>query len=723
MTVDLLPAIQRPPHDPYSWVLNSQAGWLIDHSESVKASPVSGDLCMSPVAGSGRILSEPSGSYGGLKLPTNMALGKHCELYLLDQQSLLVKRFDPCECRFDVIPATGGQGSQPRQFNAPASIEIGHDTLYLCDTGNHRIQLFALPGFSLRNIWNSPAGLSLEWQPVDIVKAANGDVLVADQANNAIHRLNGFGQVLNSFSGFGTPLSIALDLSGNLNVLPKSSEQIWIIDLVSGETVGTANSPEQLAGQFCPPPFPVGAEGDLRLEKLCLQPSHPALFDLNGNAQLQPSPDSQVIYPSTAVYICKALDSEIYQCQWDKLIIEGTVPRGSRVKIYSYTAQTRQPMAMITAMPDQNWSRPHTLVHSDLSDKQSWDGLIRSSEGRYLWLKVVFESDGIVSPFVHSIKLVFPRVSLRRYLPGVFGAEPVSADFMDRFLGIFDQVGRSVESQIDHQARLFDPDSAPAESGKSDFLGWLSNWIGVSLQQHWPLWRRRAYLKKASDLFRLRGTVPGLRRQLYVYLGIDRLHDLKKTCPQCGPCTTKPERQWLPPPMILEHFKLRRWLFLGSGRLGDQAMLWGQKIVNRTQLGGDQVDGNGQLGVSQLKVEQDPLRDPFHVYAHKFSVFVPGWLKRKPEQKRGLDRLLETERPAHTEFQMVYVDPRFRIGIQSMIGFDAVVACYQTGYFLDKQTDPADHTVTALGKGTILNSRGNTDQTDNQQIGKSTRLQ
>ena len=42
---------------------------------------------------------------------------------------------------------------------------------------------------------------------------------------------------------------------------------------------------------------------------------------------------------------------------------------------------------------------------------------------------------------------------------------------------------------------------------------------------------------------------------------------------------------WDPPPLILEHYRLRRWFELGAGRLGDQAVLWGKRIVNRSQLG------------------------------------------------------------------------------------------------------------------------------------------
>ena len=83
-----------------------------------------------------------------------------------------------------------------------------------------------------------------------------------------------------------------------------------------------------------------------------------------------------------------------------------------------------------------------------------WDCLIRSGPGRYLWLELEFTGNGSVTPVLGSVEIEFPRISLRRLLPAVFGAEPVSADFTDRFLSLYDTSFRTVEHQIDTEARL-----------------------------------------------------------------------------------------------------------------------------------------------------------------------------------------------------------------------------------------------------------------------------
>jgi phage tail-like protein len=295
----------------------------------------------------------------------------------------------------------------------------------------------------------------------------------------------------------------------------------------------------------------------------------------------------------------------------------------------------------------------------------------------------------------------YPRISLRRYLPAVFGAEPVSADFVDRFLGLFDTGFRSIEREIDTQARFFDPMATPAERDPKtgvDFLSWLAGWIGVSLNRSWPETKRRLFLKQAGKLFDIRGTREGLRRALLLYLGMEATDDpctdaLPDACcppPPLNCAPPRPRRKWEPPPLILELYRLRRWLMVGQGQLGDDAVLWGQSIVNRSQLG-----SNAQLGSTKLFTEQDPYRDPFYAYANKFTVFVPARFGRQAQDRKALETLIATESPAHTLGQVSYVEPRFRVGLQATIGLDAVIARVPEGVTLGQTALDGSRALTA----------------------------
>jgi hypothetical protein len=133
-------------------------------------------------------------------------------------------------------------------------------------------------------------------------------------------------------------------------------------------------------------------------------------------------------------------------------------------------------------------------------------------------------------------------------------------------------------------------------------------------------------------------------------------------------------------------------------------MLWGQSIVNRSQLSGPVTAGNARLGVTQLKTSQDPLRDPFHVYAHRFTLFLPGWLARRSGLKRALERLVAAEKPAHTQATIRWVEPRMRIGVQAVIGLDAVIGCWPVGVALADANGEGSR----LGRATVLGAAAGT---------------
>ena len=408
-----------------------------------------------------------------------------------------------------------------------------------------------------------------------------------------------------------------------------------------------------------------------------------------------PPPDPPVVFKTSGTYWSEALDSQFYRCQWHRILLRGTLPRKTAIVISTYTSEIQQTLDQIKALPQTAWATNLTVN----SMSPEYEALIFSGPGRYLWLRLTLAGNGGATPAIESIKLEFPRISLRRYLPAVFAEDPGGANFTDRFLSIFDTPLRGIERKIDDEASYFDPASAPAipeSSGGIDFLSWLASWIGVSLDRQSPVEQRRKALKQAGSIQCIRGTRLGLWKQLLLFLGMQAeaiccANDQpKETCVpkplNCAPPAKKP-CAWEPPPLILENYQLRRWLFLGSGRLGDDAVLWGRRIINRSQLG-----TNAQLGVSRLLTTPDPFHDPFLVYSHRFTVFVPASFGTSDQKKRGLINLLEAEKPAHTQYQIEYVAPRLRIGFQSMIGLDSVVGRYPSGFNLGNR----------LGKDSVL---------------------
>jgi phage tail-like protein len=725
----LLPAVPSPPHDPLAIVLDARAGWrLAGTSTGVEIAPLDCALALAPPPGGARALADDDGSFGGLVLPDNVAIGPEGIVLLLDRNRLVLKRFDPCSCAFVVVPCIAGAGSGARQLAQPGGMVASCGNLYVCDTGNRRVQVFALRGLVLRAIWPSPPAASLPtpWRPVAVAADALGYIYVGDPDNGYVHVFGPGGRWLRALVGLGAIVHLTTDCGGRLYVQTGGSADVLVVDPqkwpATGQALERQSRADEVADRFAPLPFPITPDGHLQLGALCAA-AGAALPDGNGEfdgsgAPVAASPALMPSFQPQGSVTTVALDSRLHRCVWDRVQLEGVFPDATSVRVFVYTDETELPDALVAMLPDDAWSACPPLTGL-AGNGNRWDAMLRAPAGRYLWLRLVLAGDGHATPRVCKVKLDFPRISLRRYLPATFGSDELAAEFTDRLLAIFDRELRHIESTIDWQARFYDPLSSPADDAdrRRDFLSWLATWIGVTLDRSWPLARRRRYLKQVGKLFPQRGTLEGLRRHLQLYLGLPADDDCTEP-PRCGPCTTKKPARWRPPALVLEHYRLRRWLFVGRGRLGEQARLWGESIVNRSRLGGAGGPGTARIGVTQLDTVQDPLRDPFWVYAHKFTVFAPASVARSAGARRGLERLIRSERPAHTAFQVVYVEPRFRIGIQSMIGFDSAIGAYPDGGIKLHEA--------RLGKATVLGgddpSAPSLSVGRNARIGTTTRL-
>lgn len=84
-----------------------------------------------------------------------------------------------------------------------------------------------------------------------------------------------------------------------------------------------------------------------------------------------------------------------------------------------------------------------------------------------------------------------------------------------RLLSVFDELLAPIIGTLDCLYAYLDPRLAPP-----DFVEWLAAaWVGVELDENWPLERQRAIVGAAIELYRLRGTMTGLRTHLEIVSG------------------------------------------------------------------------------------------------------------------------------------------------------------------------------------------------------------
>ena len=101
--------------------------------------------------------------------------------------------------------------------------------------------------------------------------------------------------------------------------------------------------------------------------------------------------------------------------------------------------------------------------------------------------------------------------SYLQYLPAIYKKD----EFAGRFLRIFEDILQPIEGLVDNVPYYLDP-GVTTEA----FLPWLASWLGLALDERWPIHRRRRLVASAVELYRWRGTRKGLSEFLRIYTGV-----------------------------------------------------------------------------------------------------------------------------------------------------------------------------------------------------------
>ncbi|MGH9129663.1 MAG: phage tail protein [Acidimicrobiales bacterium] len=135
---------------------------------------------------------------------------------------------------------------------------------------------------------------------------------------------------------------------------------------------------------------------------------------------------------------------------------------------------------------------------------------------------------GLASPF-----------PLGHMLPALYQGD----DFSQRFTAALDSVLAPVHCTLDCFTAYLDPKLAPA-----DFATWLAAWVGVALDENWPLARQRDVIIRAVELYGLRGTRRGIAELVQLYVGVEpEVSDSGSVSTSVQPGVAMPgsERPWV----------------------------------------------------------------------------------------------------------------------------------------------------------------------------------
>ena len=322
------------------------------------------------------------------------------------------------------------------------------------------------------------------------------------------------------------------------------------------------------------------------------------------------------------------LDSALAGCVWHRLLLDAQIPPGTAVQVRARAADDAR------LLSQQSWLVQPTLYlrsngcelpyqdpWKDLETVPqrtgTWELLFQGVQGRYLQLELTLTGSGRATPALRNLRAWYPRFSYsENYLPAIYREDPVPASFIERWLANFEGFFTYIEDHIEHVDALFDPRTAPA-----DTLQWLACWFGMVLDPLWDEQRRRFFIRYADHIFRRRGTLAGLQIALRLYL--EPNVDASLFDPACWEGGVV---------RIVERFRTRK---LSGAALGDATAESGST---------------------------DPADD-----AHRFTVLLPHDLD--DEQLAMAGRIVDLEKPAHTEFELKRFWDLFRVE-EARLGLD-----------------------------------------------------
>jgi phage tail-like protein len=109
------------------------------------------------------------------------------------------------------------------------------------------------------------------------------------------------------------------------------------------------------------------------------------------------------------------------------------------------------------------------------------------------------------------------RESYIKWLPSMYQRSDINGrNFIRDLLWVVQHMFGSIDETLDGVHNCFDPYEAPEK-----FLSWLASWSAMVLDEDWPLAKKRRLIRKAIELYRVRGTVKGLKLFLGMFTGTE----------------------------------------------------------------------------------------------------------------------------------------------------------------------------------------------------------
>lgn len=164
--------------------------------------------------------------------------------------------------------------------------------------------------------------------------------------------------------------------------------------------------------------------------------------------------------------------------------------------------------------------------------KQQKECLLYSLKGRYLWIALTVEGEGIGE--IQSVKVYQKGDDFMEVFPEIYQERN---SFFHRYLSVFSAVYQDFGCELEHICELFDPDTAQYKE-----LLELAGWLGLNVKGDFlEEATLRALIKQAYFLNKYKGTKAALQRVLEIVLGEPAI--IREKCIEAHIQNEKEQRQ------------------------------------------------------------------------------------------------------------------------------------------------------------------------------------
>jgi phage tail-like protein len=611
------------------------------------------ELMRIPAPVDGKAIEVPT-AYPCPRERSGLAFGPGGSLFVADTAHDRILYIDArCSAQAWLPRADAHPRNAPGHFASPCGLAVDADGLWVADRGNDRLQHLAFPGLepNLAHAVRGPAAIAFD---------AQARLLVIGGAPPRLRRILPGGQADDAFgeliarAPLTAPHAVAVSATGELLVSDTMTNTVSVFNS-DGSFIAT------LAGPTGWLPGAVACTGT-RTYVADASTGRILVFEhrsLQGRIESFRGPVTALaVAADRALFVKPGLDERTFLLTndhahasegelragpfdagedqvWERAWMDAAVPSAAALEF----EVALQPVPIEPA--PSAW---RTIPGTDALLAQP---LYES--GRFAWVRVKLSSTSpAVTPLVRQVRFATAAEDFMDYLPLTYRLNDRDA-FLSRWLKLVRGEFGRIEEAIDLLSRLSDPEFVPPAA-----IEWLAQWLGMELPSLADEAQRRGLIAQALQRYARRGTPRSIADFVELHTGIR--------------------------PAIVEAFEMRRsWVLGVSSRLDFDTRLpplspTGMVVPDPAAsgccpgpIGSAVVGASGPLASYQLGV---PL---FADEAYRFCVVTDAYRVREPGVLDELQRIVEREKPAHTDYRVELIVPGLRVGFQSRIGIETVI--------------------------------------------------